>query len=338
MIFFRKIASLVFGPVAQIVGLVGSILPLLEASDRGWLLRQLADPYIYFPSVGLGTLITTFVWGGWWAEHKIKSSGGYSRQEFPLRSLEWDRLDDFPVWQIAWLWKGLEPRMSDGGGVHPNAPAYSTFQVLKQHLNQQRFKGASQVNGTWLETRLSRQQLIDYALEIGDRPVFLFKFDRSRWPFGFGERRIPHAEVTTYEPLSNLRTDWLMASISIENKSRNESEAVFGTIANLARATSGVMRPLSQNHLAIVEAAIREKMVAGKWEMISRRKIGKLLYGYRKISQREVIKNVDVLVQQWSMDERYNDVRLRDVKPGKIRSAISSALARFPRREADNVG
>jgi hypothetical protein len=85
-------------------------------------------------------------------------------------------MQSLPVWQIAWLWRGLEPRGQPSDGT----PVYSTFQLIKQDLGQGVIPGKQRDNnGSWMGTKVTRGELLAYAKFREERPKFLYPERRT---------------------------------------------------------------------------------------------------------------------------------------------------------------
>lgn len=271
-----KFCGRILGPILQALGLVGAAIPPpVQEGILKTLLTYAADPFFFVPSAIIGTVLTTVLWGELWAERKIKLAGGLSKQEFPVSVEEWDRIFGFTVWQAAWLWRDLQPRMGDTEGVHPNSPAYPTYRTFKEHLELGVIENVKQVNGSWFATELSRQQLIDYALLMGDWPKFLFQNERAQWSLLFVPPIVPYKKARSdYQSLSDHWARLDMAAISL---ALDDDPSAGGLI--------GYRAPDLTEQRSLVRRMVREQIQRGDWEIVGRRRVGSLLYAYREIPQ-----------------------------------------------------
>ena len=88
---------------------------------------------------------------------------------------KWDRMNTFKAWQVAWLWNGWEPMSESMKGK----PSLATYQRFESDLEKGLIQDAKRGEKGWKTVVISRQALVDYALELGERPLFLFAEDRS---------------------------------------------------------------------------------------------------------------------------------------------------------------
>ncbi len=219
--------------------------------------RYFGNPFIYLPVTLIGCLILAATWGEGFAHWKISRAGGITKKEFPAHLRQWRDVQNFPTWQLAWLWNDLEPQKGDTEGT----TAYATFRLLKEHLDKGYIKGAARIDGSWLETPLSRQQLIDYALKIGARPKFLF-FRRHSWIgnfyFKLAHQVVQPSEVNGYMELSNFTL------------------SLYGYLKEHGQ---------ENNFTAEKEKFFRNEFLNGNWIAIGRLKIDGYLYEHEIIPQ-----------------------------------------------------
>lgn len=117
--------------------------------------------------------------------HSRTASGSDPRQR-PARLMQWDRVDDFAAWHVAWLWSDLEPVGTNMDGTL----AYPNWQRLRQDLNAGRLGDIPRDNnGSYLQSRIPKANLLQYSIDIGERPKFLFKSERYPWPISMLGRR-----------------------------------------------------------------------------------------------------------------------------------------------------
>ncbi len=88
---------------------------------------------------------------------------------------KWDRKNAFKAWQVAWLWNGWEPVSENMKGK----PSLATYQRFERDLEEGLVEDAKRGEKGWKTAEISRQALVDYALGLGERPLFLFAEDRS---------------------------------------------------------------------------------------------------------------------------------------------------------------
>ncbi len=170
--------------VLHVLGLGLDIIGIGGMSDdiatwgkwAAWLHAQVDSPFIAFPALILGTAILAYVYGSWIADHRIKQAGTIPLERQITDFSHWDAMLSFQVWQVAWLWRELEPRGQPSDGT----PVYSTFQLIKQDLklgiipDKKRDK-----NKSWMGTGLTREELLAYAESRKERPKFLYPEMRS---------------------------------------------------------------------------------------------------------------------------------------------------------------
>lgn len=262
MEFIFKYSKVLFGPVIQVIGLLGAVVPAqTQEGIVAFLLNTLASPYVFIPTILSGTAATTLAYGALWAEHKLKTAGGVTKREFPARFDNWNKVTNFPVWQVAWLWSGLEPQSSDTKSE--GTAAYPAFMKLKEDLDKGRIKDAQMTGDSWCGTTLSRQQLIDYALEIGECPKFLFPSKRklpSSWlQFDWFLRRVSKGELFAYQKIHELHM-YLYSHFTDQGQ-----EVPFSEFDEL----------------------LRKQLEAGNWKAIGRREENGLLFQFEKIPKRQ---------------------------------------------------
>ncbi|MCA9165310.1 MAG: hypothetical protein KDA62_20100, partial [Planctomycetales bacterium] len=105
----------------------------------------------------LATLLIRY----YWRRRPYSAYAPYSRY--------WESVSRPTVWQISWLWVGLEP----SGKLKDGTPAYPIFQMLKSDLDRGVLSG-EKVEGSWIWTKIDREQLKQYALKKDEKPAFLF--------------------------------------------------------------------------------------------------------------------------------------------------------------------
>ena len=245
------------------------------------------SPYVFIPFVVVGTIITTIVYGSLWAEHKLKVAGGTTGKEFPSNLDSWDKVQNFPVWQVAWLWSDLEPQATDAKTEGTNA--YPTFRKLKEDLNNGHVKGAEKIDDSWLWTTLSRQQLIDYALDIGEQPKFLFPEQRewvlSRVVRSWLSKELPHDKIHEYQSISEVN---------------------FGIYSYFSEKGQQVST-------TDLDQTMQKWLVNGEWEAIGRRDRDGLLFHYEKISKKQWKKLRFDFVGASTDGISYREIRLRQI-------------------------
>lgn len=166
----------------------------------------LSNPWVNIPLAVIGTLIIAYTWGDALAEYRVQRAGGITKREFPARLKQWDKVKSFAVWQVAWLWNGLEPYNVETSGTL----AYPTFRRLKEDLNAGAIKEAHQKDGSWKDTTISRQSLVDYAYKIDEFPTFLFPEERT-WLSRqrarlFRDREVPPELLSDYRNIYHWYT------------------------------------------------------------------------------------------------------------------------------------
>jgi hypothetical protein len=275
MLLPLRILKLAIGPLMQIAGFAGSIGDFLGHTT---LLNHLSSPYVYVPLIVIGSISASYTLAVEIAETKIRKAGGLSKLEFEPRYTEWAKLSNYAVWHVAWLWNNWEPQASSDNGVRPGSPAYATYQVFKAALRDGRFEGAQQHSGSWLHTRLTKQQLIDFALEEGVTPKFLFQKVQTsiiaRASLLESSTLIPFTEASSY---GHTYSEWF--SFLYNRYSDQEPKDEQWSIAQL---TSG--QPTRSERIS---ERIRNEifccLVDGEIEAIGRRRVNDLEYGYEII-------------------------------------------------------
>lgn len=303
MSFAGKLLSRIMGPVLQVAGLIGSAIPeSVQEGITNVLLSYLTDPAVYVPSIVVGTIFTTLAYGSMWAEHQIKSAGGITGREFAANFKEWDRVTKFPVWQVAWLWKNMEPQNQNE--KTEGTAAYPAFRRLKEDLEKGLIKDAEKVNDSWLWATIPRQKLIDYALAVNERPKFLFPDERRSWItrklFRLFRREIPNSDLPKYQTMSDLQY-----SIYRYLHQNGQTPSIETQITPI----------------------IKHWLESGEWEAIGRKKINELLFAYQPIPQWQwQDMDFDFSSARW-VDDIYCEVMVRQVvnkSQGEVSNSKSS--------------
>lgn len=257
--------------IGNLIGLLSSLLAVAGASDQiatwsRWLATihtYLGNPFAYLAL----TLFTSFVFALTWAEfiveRRITKSGGITRREFAARLAGWDRVSSFTVSQVAWLWVGLEPLEADTGGT----AAHAALVRVSQDIAVGQLKPGE--TATDLKSaKLDRQQLVDYAIHVGEHPSFLFPHERGLagiWLRICG--RIAGTTVTLYE----VRNQYL---------------------TKLSEWETGVGLWAVQNHMGYLDALKRaraelhQNLRAGVVQAIGKRERSGVVFDYEKIPKR----------------------------------------------------
>lgn len=286
--FFVKLVGRILGPVLQVLGLLGSAVPAqTQEGLMAALLNILAFPYVYIPSIIAGTMFTTMVYGSLWAEYKLNTAGGLLKREFQADLANWDKVQSFPIWQVAWLWNDLEPQASDS--QLEGTKAYPTYRRLKEDLDSDKIKDAQKVLESWRWTTLSRQQLIDYALNTGEEPRFLFPKQHNvafvRWIMSLFSNVIPHSQTGEYQSVSDLR-------FSFYSHFTDKGQQI---------------------NISDIDEEIQKWLLSGQWEAIGRRVHNSLLFHYEKIPKKKwKVLSFD-FVGASSEKVSYRNIRLRQV-------------------------
>jgi hypothetical protein len=114
--------------VLQIAGVTAYIL--LQATALGivpiadWQALAAINP---LSQVALNTasgLILGLVVADWLFQRRMESAGGPLGKEIPMKSAHWAKVQNFTVWQVAWLWNGLDPSKEID---NQQTAAYPTF-------------------------------------------------------------------------------------------------------------------------------------------------------------------------------------------------------------------
>lgn len=197
--FFLRCLGFVLGLALEIAGLLGAS----NNSGTSPVISLFEHPWVYIPAVALGTLVLAHTWGEALAEHRISTAGGISKKEFRAKFSEWDKISSFQVWQIAWLWIDLEPFDLETR----QTAAYPAFRRLKEHLDAGMVPGANALPTGWRDVSLTRQQLVDYAYKIKERPKFLFREQRG-WCSHIAHRLNASNEIAAPEREYQSIYDW----------------------------------------------------------------------------------------------------------------------------------
>lgn len=247
------------------------------------------DPVIYLACLFVGTSLIAYTAAFWISDFRLKRAGGTSGREFPARMKGWDQLEKFTVWQASWLWNDLEP-MKPEQGQSEGTPSYPTYRRLKEHLNQGMIKGATKVNGSWGWTHLTRQQLIDYALEIEQKPKFLFPSERHsalvRWVTNFCHAQISHDEISAYEDFHTYCIRLAQACVELKNRGafpdyslsdlrKKSQEMIKYWLSNGALEAIGRKRRYGQFFYY-------ERISSDKWEFIDIDSYGNLFWAHEE--------------------------------------------------------
>lgn len=153
----------------------------------------------------------------------------------------WDELPALKTWQVAWLWNGWEPSSEIVSGK----PCYPRYRCMEEHLDAGMIANAVQKNGSWKDAELARQDLVDYAIALGERPQFLFPEERqwfSRELHKFQKRDVEPSSVEEYETYSDAKLE-LFKFLQIINSEAVAQEVVSamrsGNCEGIARRQSG---------------------------------------------------------------------------------------------------
>lgn len=202
---------LLVGIVLDLIG-IGGVNDDIASWGRVWAKYHefVSNPIVLVALFAIGNGLIIISATQWLTGRQIAKAGGLTKREFPVRLENWDRVQSFPVWQIAWLWNDLEPHGSDKG-MAEGTPAYSAFRFLKEHLSQGLIDGVQKRDGSWAWANIERQQLIDYALLLDDFPKFLFPIARRFWPIRLLRRlsrnEIPYRNLVLYQDLSEFENE-----------------------------------------------------------------------------------------------------------------------------------
>lgn len=170
---FFKLIKRIFGPALTLLGLYASVIPEeIQHKYFGPILNSLSSPYAYILIIAIGILATIVVYGDLLTKYKLKTSGGLLNKEFPANFSSWNDINNFSILQASWLWIGLEPQSPDT--VLEGTKVAPIIQRFEEDILNGAIKNVSAQGPDWTGTKLSRQQLIDYALKKKERPYFLF--------------------------------------------------------------------------------------------------------------------------------------------------------------------
>jgi len=227
----------------------------------------------------LAAIVFALTWADALAEYKIGRAGGRSKKEFRANLAEWAKIESFPLGQAVWLWNGLKPNSEfsrDGTIVDP------TYHRLEGALAGGALKDVHVGTSGWATTPLSRQQLVDLAISLGERPRFLFPGTRQR-SMGFDA-----VDARSFQSIGMV-TFLLMRKVKEKDPTRVLTSAD-----------------------ASVELA--KWLRAGTWEAIGRQRIDKILYPFERIPRRVWRSTTKWDFAAFGMGESgFEDVRVRAV-------------------------
>lgn len=257
----------------SVFGFVLNLLAVAGLSDQvatwaRWLSalhRYLGNPFIYFGLATSGFLVLTVTWAEVLAERKLARAGGITRREFPARLRHWDHISSFTVWQAAWLWAGLEPLAADITGTAAHAALRRLHQDIGAGWLAKEKASSSDIDSVMID----RQELVRYALEIAERPSFLFRHERGLR--GLWRRLIKRAtgrSISGHE----LRNQYLTTP------SQLETGVAMWSHQNNVPALDAIKQCRDELHL---------KLTNGTAWAAGRRKIGGIAFDYEKIPKRE---------------------------------------------------
>lgn len=264
--FLRLLGSLL-GFALQFVGLTGGSDQVASWSPfLGLVHDYFGNPFIYIPCTLVGTVVLIGVWGEYVAERTLARAGGITKREFKASIGHWDLIDNFTVWQVAWLWNGLEPQRSVSEPAE-GTRAYPTFRWLMEnslHLcepgHQAEFSAASV---------LSRQKLIDFALSVEQRPAFLFKHER-------------HLKGKIISAARRLRGIYLS-----EFDVKHEFPYEIGNLINAAMLSAPAASQTSYTHrMDAFRTELEQMLHTGSARAAGRREIDGWVFDYEKIPAR----------------------------------------------------
>jgi hypothetical protein len=139
------------------------------SSWGSWLgFLQQAPFYVLAVLIVVGLLTETFT--EFFVERRLAGAGGITGREFRANIERWRKVKQLTVGQVAWLWNELEPN----AGSYDHTAANPTLHRLVQTLESGVLPDAKKNPDGWEATNLTRQELIDLAIVMGERPKFLF--------------------------------------------------------------------------------------------------------------------------------------------------------------------
>jgi hypothetical protein len=163
---------------------------------------------------------------------------------------KWDRTNTFKAWQVAWLWNGWEPMSENMKGK----PSLATYQRFEHDLEKGLIQGAARGKKGWKTAVISRQALVDYALELGERPLFLFAEDRS----------------------------WMRRKLR-EWRKLEVDPATIGEYTGYGETKLELYKVLQIINSDAVAAEVKNAMLKGGAVGIARRQYSGIAYGYERI-------------------------------------------------------
>ena len=231
--------------LGSLIGLALGAVSLLGSSNQmaaaaPFLHHWLGNPVIYLTAMASAIAVLSFTWADFIAERRIQKAGGVSKKEFAANYAHWDKLGSFLVWQVAWLWAELEPFSPET----MQTKAYVFFRKITENLDGGLIPGVGQPATGWNDLLLTRQQLVDYAIAIRERPAFLFSEHRTLrtrlFHWVFGEIEAAQDEIASYKSIY----DWQFIGYQMSPR-RNSIEVNTDLLAALRnKKAASIARPL----------------------------------------------------------------------------------------------
>jgi len=162
----------------------------------------------------------------------------------------WDKAHSLKTWQVAWLWNEWEP-VSDNLKGKPCLP---TCLRLEAHIEAGALPASRGAEEAVRYADIRRQDLVDYALALNERPKFLFVEERS-W-------------------LTRKLREWRQREVPAD-----EAEN-FASYSETKLVLYKILQIINTDAVAL---EIKTAMRKGGCEGIARRQVGSITYGFERI-------------------------------------------------------
>ena len=209
----------------------------------------LQNPVIYAVVFLLAVALLVMVATDVLVERRLARAGGITKREFPTDVTLWKGVQSFSLRDAIWLWHGLSPN----GGSFENTQVAPTFGLLEEALNEGALgKELTPIDGDWLKTKLSRQQLVDLAMKVGQAPRFLVPKQKRK------ARVDPSLDQRGYESIAFIE---------------------YGAYQNAQKIDPSVTKDA-------VAAEVRQALMRGDWEAIGRERVDGILYPFERLPRK----------------------------------------------------
>lgn len=279
MVLVRRTAFFIIGVIFSLLGIPGAGETIAALSENLAFVRGiLENPFVYAAAVLIAVLFLTLACTDLLVERRLAAAGGPTKREFQADLRHWDKIQQFPLREALWLWHGLEPNSGSFEGTR----VFPTFRRVEEALKNGAVTGAEAVEGDWLKTVFSRQQLVDLAFSLGETPTFLIPKKKKR------ARIDPTISPKSFTGISYA--EYQILHLFLES---NPSAAV---------------------NEDDVKTEVRKWLRSGAWEAIARERVDDILYPFVRLPA-WVWLRADRDLYRLRIDGRsFEDVRIRQVK------------------------